>query len=59
MFLYQPLYPVDLVAAKPIAPLYPDRNKPELGRTVVALDVYVRRLISVTCIKEKPVWASP
>jgi hypothetical protein len=55
VFLYEPLYPIDFSSAETPAVLKPDRIKPEFGLILVALNVNVRRLITVTRIKEESV----
>lgn len=57
MFLHQPLHTPDLIWSKSTAADEPDRIEPELGDVVIPFDVDVRRLLTITCIKETTVWA--
>jgi hypothetical protein len=50
--------PTEVPPRKPAAPLQPNRIKPELCNFALTLNVYVRRLIVITRIKEKAVWAN-
>ena len=53
------LYPVDVFAPNAVTALQSNRIEPELGLAVVALDVDVRRFVSITRVKEEPEWPAP
>ena len=57
MFSHRPFDPAQLRAAKATAVREPGRLEPELGSAAVSLDVYVRRLVAVSGVEEKPVRA--
>lgn len=57
IFLYKPLYLVDLTLAKPFAILKSNGVKPKFTFVPFALNVDVRRFISVARIKEESVRA--
>jgi hypothetical protein len=47
VFLHEPLYPIDFTLAETPAVLKSDRVEPEFGFVPLALNVNVRRLITV------------
>jgi hypothetical protein len=54
--LDHPLNAAQFLSAKASIPLQSNRIQPELGLTIVALDMDVRRLGSIAGIEEKTVW---
>jgi hypothetical protein len=46
----------DVLSIKTAAPLEPNRFEPELRLAFVMLNVYVRRLVTVARVEEKPIW---
>jgi hypothetical protein len=57
VFLYQPQYTVHLAASEATTHLQPDRVEPKLGCEMLPLNMNVRRLITVTRIKEESIRA--
>ena len=56
MFLNQLAGPGDFVSTKAVAAFQPNRFEPELRLAVVAFEMRVRGLVSVTSEEEKPEW---
>src|SRR5262249_37084458 len=54
MRLHQTPDAIDFLPAEAVAAFEPDRVEPELGLTIVALDVHVRRLAAIAGVEEEP-----
>jgi hypothetical protein len=55
MGIQEPLDASDLGTGKPTVTLQPDGIKPELRQLIVVFDMHMRRLISISSIKEETV----
>jgi hypothetical protein len=57
VFFYESQYPIDFASTESPANLKSDRVKPEFGCIILTLNVNVRGLIAIACIKEEPIGA--
>ena len=57
MILRKLLDPADFDPRETTTALQPDRIEPEFGDIIVPFNVYVGRLMTVTCIEEEPIGA--